>query len=69
MKVDPADLLNATEVATALGLSRREAIATYRSRFDDFPEPVIRKGTCVLWARVDIERWRAKHPPRAKVTR
>ena len=57
MKVDPEDLLNATEVAEALGLAHREAISTYRRRYVDFPEPVVKKGTCVLWVRSDIERW------------
>lgn len=57
MKVDPVDLLNATEVAGVLGLAHREAVSTYRSRYADFPEPVVKKGTCVLWVRSDIERW------------
>jgi predicted DNA-binding transcriptional regulator AlpA len=57
MKVDPEDLLNATEVAAVLGLAHREAVSTYRSRYDDFPKPVVKKGTCVLWVRADIERW------------
>ena len=57
MKVDPSDLLNASEVAHELGLSHREAIATYRRRYPDFPQPLIKKGTCVLWLRHDIEMW------------
>jgi predicted DNA-binding transcriptional regulator AlpA len=57
VKVDPKDLLNATEVATALGLAHREAISTYRRRYRDFPKPVVMKGTCVLWHKTDIERW------------
>jgi predicted nucleic-acid-binding protein len=57
MKVDPADLINAGEVAVVLGLAHREAIATYRRRYPDFPDPVIKKGTCVLWLLRDIESW------------
>jgi predicted DNA-binding transcriptional regulator AlpA len=57
MRVEPTDLLNAREVADVLGLSHREAIATYRRRYADFPTPVITKGTCVLWLRQDVERW------------
>jgi len=64
VKVDPADLLNAREVAALLGLAHREAISTYRSRYDDFPEPVIRKGTCVLWWRRDIESWHVSREAR-----
>lgn len=57
MKVDPTDLLNATEVAHVLGLTHREAVSTYRRRYEDFPEPLIQKGTCVLWHRPDILAW------------
>lgn len=59
MKIDPADLLDAGEVAELLGLARRQAISTYRSRYADFPPPVIDKnsGKCALWRRQDIEAW------------
>jgi hypothetical protein len=57
VKVDPSNLLNSGEVAAVLGLAHREAIATYRRRYPDFPEPVIKKGTCVLWLLRDIEAW------------
>jgi predicted DNA-binding transcriptional regulator AlpA len=57
MKVDISDLLNAAEVAEVLGLSQRQAIATYRARYADFPQPVMKKGTCVLWLRADVEKW------------
>jgi predicted DNA-binding transcriptional regulator AlpA len=57
MKVDPDDLLNAKEVSLVLGLAHREAVSTYRARYQDFPQPVIRKGTCVLWLRQDVEKW------------
>jgi predicted DNA-binding transcriptional regulator AlpA len=57
MKVDPTDLINASEVAVVLGLAQREAIATYRRRYSDFPIPVIKKGTCVLWLLQDIQDW------------
>ena len=57
MKVDPRNLINASEVADVLGLAHREAIATYRRRYPDFPEPVLKKGTCVLWLLRDIEAW------------
>lgn len=60
MEVDPEDLINATEVAAALGLAHREAVSTYRRRYDSFPQPTIKKGTCVLWLRQDIEGWARK---------
>jgi len=55
--VETSDLLNAAEAATVLGLSHRQAIATYRARYEDFPEPVIWKGKCVLWNRSDLLTW------------
>lgn len=57
MAVELADLLNAREVATLLGLAHREAVATYRRRYPEFPSPAIMKGTCVLWIRQDVEAW------------
>ncbi len=59
--IDPADLLDSNEVADVLGLSSSTAVSTYRSRYDDFPEPVVVKGSgkCVLWRRQDIEAWKA----------
>lgn len=59
MKLDPADLLDAGEVAQLLGLARRQAVSTYRRRYSDFPAPVIDKnsGKCALWLRQDVEAW------------
>ena len=59
MKLDPDDLLDSTEVAHLLGLSSSTAVSTYRARYDDFPVPVVTKGSgkCVLWLRSDVERW------------
>ncbi len=59
VQVDHEDLLNASEVASLLGLAHREAISTYRRRYPDFPAPLISKGTCVLWHRAHIEAWNA----------
>jgi predicted DNA-binding transcriptional regulator AlpA len=55
--VDPADLLDAHEVAALLGLARREAVSTYRHRYRDFPAPIIEKSRCALWLRADVEAW------------
>lgn len=59
VKIDPAELIDAGEVAEILGLSRRQAVSTYRSRYPDFPAPTVEKnsGKCVLWLRSDIEAW------------
>ncbi len=57
--VDLDDLIDATGVAALLGLSRRSAVTVYRSRYDDFPEPVRTSegGRCLLWLRQDVEAW------------
>lgn len=68
MNVDPADLLDANEVAALLGLSHRQAVSTYRTRHDDFPEPVVKKARCMLWQRQAIEAWAAVHPRRRSGT-
>ena len=57
---DPANLVDAVTVAEILGLSSRGAVAVYRARYDDFPDPVIDlgKGRPMLWLRADVEAWR-----------
>lgn len=64
--MNPADLLDATEVAELLGLSRRQAVSTYRARYADFPAPAVEKGSgkCVLWLRADVERWASRRETR-----
>jgi hypothetical protein len=59
VKIDPEDLLDAGEVADLLGLARRQAVSTYRSRYPDFPAPIVSKnsGKCDLWLRGDVEAW------------
>lgn len=59
MKVDPAELLDAHEVSAAIGLSNHRGVSVYRDRYENFPEPMIEKGQCVLWRRRDIEVWAA----------
>ena len=58
-KIDPAQLIDAGEVAALLGLNKRTSVSVYRSRYPDFPTPMITKnsGKCDLWLRGDIERW------------
>ena len=58
--IDPSELLDSSEVAELLSLSSSTAVSVYRSRYDDFPSPVIIKGSgkCVLWLRADIEAWK-----------
>lgn len=57
-RIDPADLIDAGEVAVTLGLANRNAVSVYRKRYADFPAPRVEKGqNVVLWLRQDIEAW------------
>lgn len=68
VRVDLENLLDADEVASLLELSSRSAISVYRSRYTDFPEPVLDRGTgkCRFWLRAEVEAWRRSHPHRRK---
>jgi predicted DNA-binding transcriptional regulator AlpA len=59
--VEPDDLIDSHEVAELLGLGSHRSVSVYRARYDDFPDPVIEKGSgkCLLWLRADIETWAA----------
>jgi len=58
-KVDLEDLIDASTVAALCGLYGPRAVSTYRSRYNDFPEPVRTSegGRCLLWLRQDVEAW------------
>lgn len=56
-KLDLDDMLDSADVARILGLAHGNAVSVYRSRYPDFPEPVIERGRCALWLRRDIEKW------------
>ena len=69
--VNLSDLLDAAGVADLLGLGHRNSVTTYRSRYGDFPEPVIDMGSgrCLLWLRSDIEEWTAQRRPSTRKRR
>ncbi len=56
-RVDVADLIDAAEAATLLGLGSRNAVSVYRKRYEGFPQPAIEHGTCLLWVRADVVQW------------
>jgi predicted DNA-binding transcriptional regulator AlpA len=60
-KIEPSDLIDSDEIAVLIGLSSRNAVRVYRGRYVDFPEPVVKKGRCLLWLRSDVERWAKVH--------
>lgn len=61
-RVDVKDLIDATVVAELIGLRHRNSVRVYRTRYPNFPEPVVDMGSgrCLLWVRQDIEAWLAQ---------
>lgn len=62
MPTEPDDLeslIDAGEVAAILGLSHRNSVSTYRTRYDDFPDgrPAPGGGRGRLWIRAEIIDW------------
>ena len=59
-RVNPDDLISASEVRVILRLSHPSSVTTYLRRYPDFPKPVVERsaGRIRLWNRQDIERWR-----------
>ncbi|MGH9213040.1 MAG: helix-turn-helix transcriptional regulator [Acidimicrobiales bacterium] len=57
--VDLDDLIDAAGVAVLLGLSHRNSVRVYRTRYEDFPQPVVNLGAgrCLLWLRSEVESW------------
>jgi hypothetical protein len=60
--IDTEDLIDATTVATIVGLSRRTSVSVYQLRYADMPRPLIEQGTCRLWSRPAIEEWTRSRP-------
>ena len=69
--VDLDDLIDAAEVARICGLSTRNSVRTYRTRYADFPDPVVDlgEGRCLLWLRTDVESWNRDRPRRPRADR
>lgn len=53
------ELIDASEVASLLGLSHRNSVSTYRNRYPDFPpgQPAPGGGRSRLWRRGEILGW------------
>ncbi len=58
-QVDLDDLLEASQVAELLGLSKATAVSVYQHRYEDFPVPVLASasGRCQFWLRQEIQGW------------
>ena len=51
------DLVDASVVASMLGLAHRNSVITYLRRYEDFPSPVFETARCKVWVRDDIDAW------------
>lgn len=58
------DLIDATTVASMLGLAHSNSVATYLHRYVDFPRPVFDRPRCKVWSRNDVVEWMASHERR-----
>ena len=56
-RVRPEDLVGAAEIAERLGLAQSQTVHSWRRRYSDFPEPIARLRTALIWAWPDVERW------------
>ena len=58
-RVALGDLVDATDVAEILGLSRQTSVYVYLVRYPDMPRPVVDRGPkrAKLWLRSEMEAW------------
>jgi hypothetical protein len=56
-KVDVNDLVGAAEIAERLGWSHAQSVHTIRRRHPDFPEPVAKLRTALVWDWNDVKAW------------
>jgi glutathione-regulated potassium-efflux system ancillary protein KefG len=65
--VDPADLIDAHEVAKMLGVAHRNTVSVYQKRYPDMPRPLVDmgRGRCRLWSRQEISAWQQQRDRQA----
>lgn len=56
-QIDADQLVGAAEIAERLGVSRPQAVHTWRVRHDKFPEPIATLKTAMIWYWPDVEEW------------
>lgn len=56
-KVAPEDLVGAHEIAQRLGVARPQVVHEWRRRHADFPEPVAKLKTALIWDWRAVEAW------------
>jgi len=56
-RVDVEQLVGAAEIAERLGVANSQVIHVWRGRHPDFPEPITKLKTAMIWYWPDVERW------------
>ena len=56
-KVALEDLVGAHEIAQRLGVARPQVVHEWRRRHADFPEPVAKLKTALIWDWRDVVAW------------
>ena len=54
------DLVGAAEIADRLGAKKSTLVHDWRYRYPDFPEPVAKLKSALVWAWPDVEAWARK---------
>lgn len=67
-RVDIEDLVDTHDVAKILGLTHRNTVSEYLTKYADMPRPVLDlgRGRPMLWLRPEIERWASKRTARGQ---
>ena len=55
-RVDPEDVVGASEIAERLGVSS-SVVHDWQRRYEDFPNPLLRLRMGLLWHWPDVEAW------------
>jgi len=56
-KVPVDQLVGAAEIAERLGAGKSTVVHDWRYRYPDFPEPIAKLKTAMVWAWPDVEKW------------
>jgi len=64
-RVNAEDLVGAHEIAERLGVRRPQVVHDWRRRHKDFPKPIAKLKTALVWDWKEIQAW-ARHTKRLK---
>ncbi len=54
------DLVGAFEIADRLGMSHHAIVHVWRSRYPEFPKPIIKLHAGMIWDWKEVEAWARK---------